>query len=555
MDSNILMNSIPELPEDFDMWVRNVSLYYSKYMFTFRDEKNQRKGYCSHCEKIVDLEYRNKRTLTDAEIENCNHKHNEKGYCPECKSVVIFKDNGRSKGSLWDYSKAILLQRIDNVACFRFFDLMRNYSKCNPTPVETQITEEYRLFLDIETNKAEMYKRDVTYGCKYSLRYLGIGYGIAFGLSDWYKLSRVNTNLSSYGFSYFYNVDELSTLFADTDFRYCDIEAYCKASGNNSNYIKYITTFCKYPQAVEYLMKAGFDKLFADYLIYPTHHIFNMRAKKPEKLFKLSKAQIKYFKDCKTTKKDLNCVNLSYLQELAAANLSEKVFKYLFEKSDSYDFNNSWKHILKYTSYAKAVNYLEKQKKITLMPARFYADYIQDCEKLGYNLAENYVLFPRDLSIAHGRTIELIRANEEAIRKARSKQQRIEAAKKNAALNKDIKKQFEDLCKKYEFHSNGLFIRPAKDVKEIKNEGNSQNICVGSDNQSYIKNHANGVAFILFLRKESKPDMPFYTVEITNTDSVVQCRGYRNGGQTDEAKEFMGKFKQHIQKRSVRKTA
>lgn len=552
MDSDKLINSMPELPEDFDMWVRNVPLGFSKYMFTFRDEKKQRKGYCSHCEKIVDLEWRSKRTITDEEIENCNRKHNEQGYCPECKSVVIFKDNGRSKGSLWDYSQSILLQRINNVACFRFFDVVRNYSQCNLTPVKTQITEEYRLFLDIENHKAEMYKRNVTYGSKVLLRYFGTGYGIAYGFSDWYKLSRVNTNLTNYGFSHFYNLGELSTLFADTDFKYCDIDAYCKASGNNSNYIKYVTMFCKYPRAVEYLMKAGFDKLFADYLTYPTHHVFNMRAKTPEKLFKLSKSHIKYFK---TNKNGMDCSNLAYLQVLEKANLPENVLRYLYEKSDSYSFIHAWKHILKYTSYTKATNYLKKQTKVTLFPDRYYADYILDCEKLGYNLAESYILFPRDLHVAHSRTIELIRANEEAARKAKTKQQRIEAAKKNAALNKNIKKQFNDLCKKYEFHSNGLFIRPARGVKEIKNEGIIQHICVGSDNQSYIKNHANGVAFILFVRKENEPDTPFYTVEITNTDSVVQCRGYRNGGQTDEVKEFMGKFKQHIQKQSVRKTA
>ncbi len=553
MDTKKLMSSVPELPEDFEMWVRNVPLGHSKYMFTFR-ENGDRKGFCSHCEIIVDLEWRNLRTYTDEEFQNCNRKHNEKGYCPECHSPVTFKDNGRGKSNLWDYSKAILLQRIGNVACFRFFDVMRNYIYCDKSPVKTQITEEYRLFLDPVEHKAEMYKRDICYGCKWAwLYYGGCEMGVVESISDWYKLTRVNTNLNRYGISHFYNLDELTTLFADTDFKYCDIDAYQRSSTYQyRNFIKYVTLFCRYPKAVEYLIKAGFSVLFADYMTYPTQHVLNLRAKTPEKLFKLSKAHIKYFK---TSKIGMSCRDLDYLQELEAANLPENVFRYLYENSDSYDFNHGWKNILKYTTYTKAVNYLAKQKKVSLMPARYYSDYIIDCEKLEYDLAEHSVLFPRDLHVAHSRTIELIRAKEEAERKARTKQQRIEAAKKNAAFSKNIQKQFDELCMKYEFHSNGLFIRPAKDMKEIKAEGETQNICVGSDNQQYIKNHAAGIAFILFIRKESEPDKPFYTVEITKSDYVAQCRGKHNQGQTDEVQAFMIAFQKYLRSQTAQKSA
>lgn len=92
-------------------------------------------------------------------------------------------------------------------------------------------------------------------------------------------------------------------------------------------------------------------------------------------------------------------------------------------------------------------------------------------------------------------------------------------------------------------------------MKEIKAEGTAQNICVGSDNQSYIKNHAAGVAFILFIRKESEPDKPFYTVEIAKTDYVAQCRGKNNCGQTDEVKEFMVAFQKYLKSQTVQKSA
>ena len=553
MDAAKLMNSVPELPEDFDMWIRNFPLGFSKYMFTFRED-GKRKGFCSHCEKIISLELSDYRTFTDEDRFNLYHKHNEKGYCPSCRSVVIFKDNFRGKGQIWDYNKAILLQRIDNIACFRYFDVVRNYQNCNCTPVKTQIVEEYRLFLDITENKAVMYNRSVSYTSKWEWNYSkAFGIGEVNEIGEWYRMTRVNVNLSRYGLAHFYNLQELNTLFSDTDFKYCDIDAYdFNSSYYYTNYIKFITTFCKYPKATEFMMKTGFEELFCDYLNYPSHYCFNMRGKTPEQIFRLSKPHIRYFKKCS---KDMTCRNLSYMQELEKYGYNESTFRYLYEKSESYSFDSSWKTILRYTSIEKAINYLKKQTSVTVLPERWYADYIRDCEKLGYDLNVSAVLFPRDLYEAHQRTIEIIKAQEEADRNEKARLRQIEAAKKNSLLNKDIKKLFKELNKKYEFHSNGLFIRPAKNITEIKKEGETQNICVGQDSQSYIKNHAAGVAFILFIRKESEPDKPFYTVEITKTDFVSQCRGFKNCGQTEEIQQFMVEFKKYLNSQAVQKSA
>ncbi|MBR3868977.1 MAG: PcfJ domain-containing protein [Clostridia bacterium] len=552
MDTEKLMNSIPELPEDFEAWVRNIPLRNSKYLFKFT-ENGKRKGYCTHCEKIVSLDHTDYRTFTDEDRMNLYNKHNERGHCPSCRTNVTFKDNYRGKGKIYDFAKAIILQRINNIACFRFFDLVRNYENCNCSPVNTQIMEEIRLFLDISENKAEMWKRNVSYADKYTARYYGCSICEVVNYSDWYKMNRVNVNLTRYWDSSFYNIEELNTLFGDTDFKYCDLDAYeNNSSYQYRNYIKYITTFCKYPKVVEFLMKAGYAKLFCEYLSYPTHHIFNMRAKTTEKLFKLSKAHIKYFKNCD---KKCDCDNLSYLQELEKAGYKEDVLRFLYEKSSSWELESYWKTILKYTTIKKTVNYLEKQHRVTELPARWYADYIKDCEKLGYDLAESAVLFPRDLFEAHTRTIELIRAQEEALRTAKAKQQKIDSAKKTAEINNDIKKRFKELNKKYEFHSNGLFIRPAMSVKEIKNEGETQHICVGSDTQNYIKNHAAGIAFILFVRKESEPDKPFYTVEITKSDYVAQCRGAHNQGKTEEVQAFMIAFQKYLKSQTEQKSA
>ena len=74
MDTEKLMESVPELPEDFETWVRNVPLRNSKYLFKFT-ENGKRKGYCTHCEKIVSLDYTDYRTFTDEDRMNLYHNN------------------------------------------------------------------------------------------------------------------------------------------------------------------------------------------------------------------------------------------------------------------------------------------------------------------------------------------------------------------------------------------------------------------------------------------------------------------------------------------------
>ena len=37
-----------------------------------------------------------------------------------------------------------------------------------------------------------------------------------------------------------------------------------------------------------------------------------------------------------------------------------------------------------------------------------------------------------------------------------------------------------------------------------------------------------GKLSIMFLRKVSEPNKPYYTVEVSQYGGIVQCRGYRN---------------------------
>ncbi len=50
------------------------------------------------------------------------------------------------------------------------------------------------------------------------------------------------------------------------------------------------------------------------------------------------------------------------------------------------------------------------------------------------------------------------------------------------------------------------------------------NHCVGG----YAERHAKGKLTILFLRTADKPDVPYYTMEVSTDGRIVQCRGFKN---------------------------
>ena len=70
----------------------------------------------------------------------------------------------------------------------------------------------------------------------------------------------------------------------------------------------------------------------------------------------------------------------------------------------------------------------------------------------------------------------------------------------------------------------GLKLMQPKAVHEIVDEGAKLNHCVGE----YADRHAEGSTTIMFLRLISRPEMPYYTMEVSNDLKIKQCYGYRN---------------------------
>lgn len=137
------------------------------------------------------------------------------------------------------------------------------------------------------------------------------------------------------------------------------------------------------------------------------------------------------------------------------------------------------------------------------------------------DFSDRQICFPKNLKAAHDRA--------EAMRQARELE---EKAKKNAKLAEQLN-TLKIKRKILEFSIGDYFIRQPVSTDEIVAEGQKLSHCVGG----YAERHATGKLTIMFLRRKSAPDEPYYTMEVSNDYKIVQCRGYKNNWVTNGGQE------------------
>ena len=172
-----------------------------------------------------------------------------------------------------------------------------------------------------------------------------------------------------------------------------------------------------------------------------------------------------------------------------------------------------------------------------------YLDYMEQCNKLEYNLHDTAFSIPHDFYTMHERLSQIIETE------------------KNEKIEKSFRKNYQ-MRKILEYRNKEFLIRQPENITEIIAEGRALSHCVGG----YAERHANGKLHIMFLRKADEPDKPYYTVEVNTEGKIIQCRGYKNniisnGGaeKPQKIKDFEEEYQQYLNKifaeKNERKTA
>lgn len=162
-----------------------------------------------------------------------------------------------------------------------------------------------------------------------------------------------------------------------------------------------------------------------------------------------------------------------------------------------------------------------------------YHDYLQLAAGLGYNLDDDWILYPKNLKERHDQLTE-----EQNERKTELEKESDD--KKDRKLKRTIKRKG---WTRYEMEIEQLLIRLPKCAHEIRKEGNAQHHCVAT----YMDRMVAGETCILFIRKKEEPDKSYYTVEVKD-DEVIQVRGKYNVAPSEDVEEFMKIFKRNLRK-------
>ena len=315
--------------------------------------------------------------------------------------------------------------------------------------------------------------------------------------------------------------------YADKTYRVLNPEAIKKSDMKFCCYedapellIEYLHLYCRHPN-VEYLLKSGYKHLIA---VRCTGWWGN-----------------KMYLQCS------ECINWKSNDLLKMLRLNRAEFKLLEGREKLYETYIMWREVfpkikpeglLTIAEQFRSENGTMQEvcKETGLKPDRLarylkqhnirtwdYRDYISQCRKLRYDLRDTSISMPRRFKEMHTRLSDLVKYN----------------------ATQEMQKHFaEHVAKRkgLEFAFGALMIRQPESVQEIIDEGKALHHCVGG----YAERHAKGALHIMFIRTADKPDVPYYTMEISTEGKIVQVRGLRNCNPTAAVKALIAAYTEYL---------
>lgn len=287
----------------------------------------------------------------------------------------------------------------------------------------------------------------------------------------------------------------------------------------NNLFMEYLRLYCKHPN-IEYLLKSGYYPI-----IEITHGYWggktslsvspeiNWKSNNLLKMLNLSRTEFFTLKGNETYYEYYICWRERYPKckpdELLAM---AKVFR--FE-------HGTLKNFCEETGLKpqRISRYLNENK----IDTYDYRDYMQQCRELGYDMHDTAISMPHNFQAMHERLSAMIDFRE------------TEKSRIAFAENYNGRRIFE--CS-----SGNFFIRQPESYDEIVAEGKILHHCVGG----YAERHSMGKLHIMFLRARDKPDIPYYTMEISTEGEIIQVRGVRNAPPTEEISELVELYRIHL---------
>ena len=430
--------------------------------------------------------------MNEKETFNFNAYAGQREFCPFCNNNYLIK-NGNLKNWYYVYDLAVI-DNIDNKIVMRYFDIRRDYDYIN-RKFCTSYVEYARIVPELNLKLVnERYHKYYMYGSVVE----GVWH------TDKIKSCRVfNGHLEQY-YKQIY-LENMETIMKNTIYEHAPLKEAIEYLNNDKvNFIELLEK-AKY-HSFELLMKAG---------------LYNLAIEKPEsfeidgsfeKRFGVSKDFYDFMKKNNITNKELEVLRMIQTKDI-------RVIRRLLKLCNNYTTElvkvNNYINLLEFDRYAG------EQKNFSIYN---YLDYIRNMKRLDVPLRKK-ILMPENLTEAHDESVKKIK---------------VVSSKK---VNNKMKQRYKELKKNIYFDEK-FIIRPAKDIKDMKDEAKQQNNCVYTN---YSEDYAYGDTDIYFLRDIKQQDKSLVTVEVLG-NRIRQKRQSRNTAVTPEQNAFLNLWEKQVLK-------
>lgn len=305
-----------------------------------------------------------------------------------------------------------------------------------------------------------------------------------YELDEWIRWS----DNRIYDGGYYFYTGGMEEALQGTAMQYADLDGYLAAERRNENPIYFLEYHAKYP-VIEFLWKAGYRNIVHNRIFGMDRENRNAILWERKKLKECFKFPLRILKLMPPEEWKLDDVQrANYLWKNYGERITDAEMQMALQsRTDVQSLTGA----MPYAGIGKILKYIQKQTEkrkeekghTTYTPEgiiRAYRDYLRECEQLHFDLHDREILFPKDLTAAHNRTMEQVKFE------------------KNKADQEKFQKAVEKL-ENFAWSEGEFFIRPAREQMELTAEGKALHHCVGG----YIRDMAEEKTAIFFLRKQT----------------------------------------------------
>ena len=493
------MKRFGRLPKGYENWLRT-TLFDDRFMAY---NNKTRTAFCTVCGQEHEIP------------KKVNYHNNEPGICPVCGANIVYHRESLKTGRD-TYKWSLLIQSSGEDVLFRYILNEKKYSDDYRT-VEYSVNEKLRTVSGKKSERTWEY----FWGSNSWLPWRDEQFNF------WHTATKFDVPLD--GFTV-YKPERVRNTIKNTWAKYSGLEAavYMDKLTDKAWALEwYLRKYKRQPQ-IEKLAKVGLNNLTSDTVLnwYDTG-IELQEGNTLAEVLGMTKYQTKLLLHCG------NPVSKEFKFVKDFPDVKMEVFDAI-RKNELY---LTWyKTIMSLSEFAPVLKFVRYFDSQNLTSIRDYDDYIGWLRVLGYDMHNKGNLFPADFMRAHDR----IQAE---YQEYQDKKKAAEMAQYDAL----IRLQHDELLnlEPMKLKMNGLMLVVPNGKDDLKKEGEALHHCVAT----YAERVAKKETMIFFIRKESEPDKPYYTLEWKG--NIRQCRGFGNKDMSDDVREFVNRFDSDMRKLSA----